>query len=311
MTEHFEWAAHIEQAVASVDLTKDWDLHVEIRPRRSTLGLELKPGEPVRVLVPPHATPEQVADFVRRYQSWLARNIPEARQLAPDFAIKEFVDGEEFDLLGRTYRLRLTEGGTPARTERVVHALGATDFLYIPHTRLEAPRHAMITLYSDRGVAWTREHGEPYERRGAIQGVRYEVRSLGSRRWAPTAATTPCHREVAASDQRRSHSRAVRGASPIRYRHGRRDDADRPVNLRVPARTPSQAHCRPNRRLPHLQRPPGQSPRRIRPRTARRPPYRLTRTPHSVRGTPCCGTATFCWGTSPRWRPTRGAGDGF
>ncbi|SDW39280.1 hypothetical protein SAMN05216215_10034 [Saccharopolyspora shandongensis] len=183
MTEHFDLAAHIEQAVASLDLPKDWDLRVEIRPRRSTLGLELKPGEPVRVLAPPHATPEQVANFVRVRRSWLAKNIPEARQLAPDFAVKDFVDGEEFDLLGRTYRLRLTEDGTPARTERVVHVLGVTDVLYIPHTRLEATRNAVITLYRDRGLTWSKEHGERYERRGGIQGVRYEVRSLGRRRW--------------------------------------------------------------------------------------------------------------------------------
>ncbi|MEV5542029.1 YgjP-like metallopeptidase domain-containing protein [Saccharopolyspora shandongensis] len=183
MTEHFEQRARIEKAVAGLDLPKGWDLRVEIRPRRRSLGLELKPGEAVKVLVPPHASLEQVAEFVCGRRSWLAKNIPEARQLAPEFAIKEFVDGEEFALLGRTYRLRLTAGGTPARTERVADALGATEFLYLPHIRVEAIRNAVITLYRDRGLAWAKQHGERYERHGGIQGVRYEVRNLGWRRW--------------------------------------------------------------------------------------------------------------------------------
>ncbi|MBK0868701.1 DUF45 domain-containing protein [Saccharopolyspora sp. HNM0986] len=183
MTEHTELGADVADAVAALGLPSDWDVRVEIRPRRRAVGLELKPGEPVKVLVPPHTTPDRVADFVRTHRGWLARKIPEARQLAPDFAVKEFVNGEGFALLGRSYRLRLTDNGPPARIERRPHALGSDLFLCVRRNRPEAMRTAVVNLYCDRGVAWARQRGEQYEGRGGIQDLDYEVRDLGRRRW--------------------------------------------------------------------------------------------------------------------------------
>lgn len=189
MTEHFELATDVQERVAALGLPSDWDLRVEIRPRRSTVGLELKPGEPVKVLVPPHTTPEQVADFIRRRRGWLAREIPNARQLAPDFAVKEFVNGEGFALLGRSYRLSLTDDGPPARIERRPHALGSDLFLCVRRDRPDTMRTAVINLYRDQGLDWARQRGEQCERRGGIQGLDYEVRNLGSRRWGAYSPT--------------------------------------------------------------------------------------------------------------------------
>lgn len=50
-------------------------------------------------------------------------------------------------------------------------------------------RTAVINLYCDRGVAWVRHRGEQYERRGGIQGLDYEVRDLGRRRWGVYSPT--------------------------------------------------------------------------------------------------------------------------
>ncbi|MCI2420063.1 M48 family metallopeptidase [Saccharopolyspora sp. K220] len=189
MTEHTELAADIEEAVAALGLPPGWDLRVEIRPRRSTVGLQLTPGEPVKVLVPPHATPERVADVIRHHWGWLAQKIPEARRLAPDFAVKTFVNGEGFYLLGRSYRLHLTDDGPPTRIERLPHVLGTDEFLCVRRDRLDAMCNAVIALYCDRGMAWAREHGEQYEHHANIQGLRYEVRSLGRRRWGSYSPT--------------------------------------------------------------------------------------------------------------------------
>lgn len=119
----------------------------------------------------------------------MARKIPEARQLAPDFAVKEFVNGEGFALLGRPYRLHLTDNGPPARIERRPHALGSDLFLCLRCDRPNAMRDAVINLYCDRGVAWARQRGEQYERRGGIQGLSYEVRDLGRHRWGAYSPT--------------------------------------------------------------------------------------------------------------------------
>ncbi|RKT86416.1 hypothetical protein SAMN05421805_10657 [Saccharopolyspora antimicrobica] len=189
MTEHTELAADVQKAVAALGLPPDWELRVEIRPRRNAVGLELKPGEPVKVLVPPGATPERVADFIRHHRGWLARKIPEARQLAPDFAVKEFVDGEGFVLLDRSYRLHLTDDGPPARIEGRPHVLSPALFLCVRRDRPDTMRNAVINLYRDRGLTWAKLRGEQYERRGGIQGLHYEVRDLGRRRWGAYSPT--------------------------------------------------------------------------------------------------------------------------
>lgn len=193
MTGHEVYAA----AVAGLHLPGEWQVTVALRPRRRTLGIEVKPGGAVTVLVPPQADPDQLVRFVRGHRNWIAEKVAAATRLAPNFAVKQFVDGETFDILGRRYQLQLVDQGSRAGVERRLPILAPDSILYARRERPDRVRRAIIGLYRQAGLTWAMQEGREYERRGRIEGLRYEVRDLGRRRWGvyhgPPSHTTTLH----------------------------------------------------------------------------------------------------------------------
>lgn len=182
-------------ALAALDLPPEWHVEVAIRPRRRKTAIQVNPGGGVTVLIPPTAAPEQVAGFVSSRRRWIAEKVHTATRLAPDFAVKEFVDGEEFDLLGHRYRLQLV-AVLPADLDRLP-AITSDGVLYARKQRPELVRRAVIGLYREVGLAWARRVGCKYEVDGRITGLTYAVRDLGRRRWGlytgPPKHTTTLH----------------------------------------------------------------------------------------------------------------------
>jgi predicted metal-dependent hydrolase len=184
-----------QAALGGLHLPIEWQMDVAIRPRRRSIGIEVKPGGAVAVLIPATADPEQVAWFVRSRRQWITEKVHTAISLAPDHAFKECVGGAEFDLLGDRYRLQLVDAA-PAGVERLP-ALTADGVLYVRRQRPEQTRRAVIGLYREVGLAWVCREGRQYELDGRITGLQYAVRDLGRRRWGvycgPPQHTTTLH----------------------------------------------------------------------------------------------------------------------
>lgn len=182
-------------ALAALDLPPEWQVEVAIRPRRRKTGIQVNPGVGVAVLIPPTAAPEQVARFVGSHRRWITEKVDTATRLAPDHAIKEFVDGEEFDLLGRRYRLQFVDA-SPAGAAQLP-LITSDGVLSARRQRPELVRRAVIGLYQQVGLAWLRREGRKYELDGHITGLSYAVRDLGRRRWGiyegPPKHTTTLH----------------------------------------------------------------------------------------------------------------------
>lgn len=170
-----------QTGLADLQLPGKWQVDVAIRPRRRSIGIEVKPGGAVTVLVPPTADAAQVVRFVRSRRRWITENVDRATSLAPDHQVKEFVDGEAFDLLGQRCHLRLVET-LPVGIERVP-AVTPDQVLYVRRQRPERVRRAIIGLYCQVGLTWAKREGRWYEVDGHIEGLRYQVRDLGKRRW--------------------------------------------------------------------------------------------------------------------------------
>lgn len=182
-------------ALAALDLPPEWQVEVAIRPRRRNTGIQVNPGGGVAVLIPPTAAPEQVARFVGSHRRWITEKVESATRLAPDHAVKDFVEGEEFDLLGQRYRLQLVDA-SPAGTAQLP-LITSDGFLSARRQRPELVRRAVIGLYRQVGLAWLRREGRQYELDGRITGLSYAVRDLGRRRWGiyegPPKHTTTLH----------------------------------------------------------------------------------------------------------------------
>ncbi|SFQ74656.1 hypothetical protein SAMN05421810_11818 [Amycolatopsis arida] len=183
-------------AIAALGLPAEWQVTVALRPRRRSLGIEVLPGGTVTVLIPPQADPEQAVRFVRGHRRWITEKVETAVRLAPNHPVKQFVDGETFDLLGQRYWLHLVDAPA-AGGGRQLPALAPDNLLYARRECPDRVRRAIIELYRREGLAWAVREGSEYERRGRIEGLRYQVRDLGRRRWGvyhgPPKHTTALH----------------------------------------------------------------------------------------------------------------------
>jgi hypothetical protein len=130
---------HYERAISTLGLPADWQVIVAVRPRRRTLAIEIRPGGTVAILVPPTAPPERVAAFVAGSRAKIADEVGATVALAPDFAVKHFVQDERYDLVGRAHQLRLVGDDRAGRTPRIDLDGSGEPLLVVCHGPPELP----------------------------------------------------------------------------------------------------------------------------------------------------------------------------
>ena len=157
------------------------------------------------VLKAPHGvTVDRAMQFVADKRGWVYRKLAEKDALTGPPIIKQFVEGEGFAYLGRSYRLTLTaespgvrlNQGRSVQQARPDSARTADP----PAVRLERGRFhvsaadadrsaaAMRNWYSDVGGQWLRRRIHPWAARLAQDTVAVEVRDLGYR-WGSARPT--------------------------------------------------------------------------------------------------------------------------
>lgn len=162
----------IRQAIAALPLPQEWQWQVDIRPRRTTLGIEVTHDGRVLFAVPADAEPATVASAVRRRLPRLAEEIRQRgeRPLEP---VKELVVGSSFSYLGCRYRLKLvpTADGHKVRLYR---------------GWLELPEHAdagesvrrIRDWYIEKGAAWVRARLPSLQSRVGVRARAVQVTDL-------------------------------------------------------------------------------------------------------------------------------------
>jgi len=81
--------------------------HTLQRSSRKTASIYIKRDGQVSVYVPEDLTKAQVDDLLEGKQKWIYRNLAEWHDLNTTRVQREYVNGEGFLYLGRTYRLKL------------------------------------------------------------------------------------------------------------------------------------------------------------------------------------------------------------
>ena len=169
------------------------------------------------VLKAPHGvTVERATQFVSAKRGWVYRKLAEKDALTGPPIVKQFVEGEGFAYLGRSYRLTLTAespGVRPDRGRPVEPARpGTVRKASPPAVRLERGRFHMSTAAADRGTdadrgteadqgaaamrhwyidvgsQWLRRRIRPWAARLGEDAVAVEVRDLGYR-WGSARPT--------------------------------------------------------------------------------------------------------------------------
>lgn len=161
-------------------LTVD-DLTFEVRrsKRRKTLEIIVDRAGELVLAAPTHAEDEELAAFVREKRFWIHKKLTEKAALRRPIPRKEFVDGEGFLYLGRSYRLKLVD----EQDEPLKLVNGR---FRLRRDAVTKGRETFIRWYCQRGKDWltikVREHSDRMEVNPAgvtVQDLGYRWGSCG------------------------------------------------------------------------------------------------------------------------------------
>ena len=152
------------------------ELRFEVRRsvRRKTLEITVDRGGELIISAPCDADEALMAGFVREKRFWIYTKLAEKQTREQPVVGKEFVSGEGFAYLGRSYRLLLVE------QQEVPLKLEAGRFKLRRSLALQG-RKQFIHWYTDHAGTWLRRRVRNWAPRLGVEPARLEVRDLGFR----------------------------------------------------------------------------------------------------------------------------------
>jgi predicted metal-dependent hydrolase len=150
--------------------------------RRKTVGVTVDRDGSLVLSAPTDCCLARVEEIAREKQFWVYTKLAEKNLLFRTPPPKEYVSGESFHYLGRSYRLKLVEPADQSAPLRLVQGL----FLLRRDEVAEAPRH-FVRWYADHGRPWLARRVGRLAPRIGVAPTSVEVRDLGYR-WGSCSA---------------------------------------------------------------------------------------------------------------------------
>jgi len=156
-----------------------------VRSGRTTVGIEVRPDKRVVVRAPANVGEERLIDIIRQKAPWILRQVARMQSTNARQVEKEFVSGESFPYLGRSYRLKvLTNGSDDAASVE----LQAGRLWIMTNSSIDAKetrphiRNAIINWYQERAREVLTRRVEVFSKKTGIKPTRVNVKSQ-LRRW--------------------------------------------------------------------------------------------------------------------------------
>jgi predicted metal-dependent hydrolase len=152
------------------------DLQIELRnsQSRTTLQMTIERGGELIVFAPSGCETAVVADFVRKKRSWIYTKLAEKDALRHPTATKQYVSGEGFPYLGRSYRLLLVDNQTvPVKLDE--------GRFKMRRSAVPDARDHLVAWYTAHAQPWLAQRVERFARRAGAAPARIVVRDLGYR----------------------------------------------------------------------------------------------------------------------------------
>ncbi len=152
------------------------DLNLTLRRslRRKTMQITVERDGKLLLVAPPEITEERLRQFVLGKRFWIYSRLAEKDRLLRVAPPKEFVDGEGFTYLGRSYRLKLVD------EQDVPLKLAAGRFRLL-RSELPQAREHFIRWYSAHGKPWLAQRVADFRNRMAVIPGGVKVQDLGYR----------------------------------------------------------------------------------------------------------------------------------
>jgi predicted metal-dependent hydrolase len=105
-----------------------------VRSRRKTFALIVQRDGSLVVRAPLRASDKQIREMVQKKEKWIIAKQEAARRMYAAMRPKEYINGEDFLYLGKSYKLAIVDGNRPALT--------LSDQFYLARSAL--PRAAVV-----------------------------------------------------------------------------------------------------------------------------------------------------------------------
>lgn len=131
------------------------DYRIERSDRRKTVTIAVDPAAGVILKTPSDAPMRHLDDIVKTKAPWILQRLADFREFGPGPAPKEFLAGESYSYLGRSYRLKIARA---TKVDRPVAALhGAFLTVTVPRDECAEPVDALVKRAV---VAWYRRQAD-------------------------------------------------------------------------------------------------------------------------------------------------------
>lgn len=147
---------------------------VQRSERRRTMQITVERTGELVLSVPPDVDEAYLREFVADKRFWIYTKLAEKDRLQRPIPSKEFVGGEGFLYLGRSYRLKLVD-------EQDVPLRLVNGRFTLRRDALPAAREHFIRWYSERARAWLAGKVVEYQSRMEVTPAGVKVQDLGYR----------------------------------------------------------------------------------------------------------------------------------
>jgi predicted metal-dependent hydrolase len=152
------------------------DLSLEVRrsPRRQSLQITVDRKGEVIASAPAYCPPHKIEAFVREKRFWIHTKLAEKEAFPSNARTRQYVDGEGFHYLGRSYRLLLVDDqAQPVKLQQGRFKMSRA-------AAVEGRMH-MLRWYTERARPWLEGRVARYQHRVQVGPAGLVVRELGFR----------------------------------------------------------------------------------------------------------------------------------
>lgn len=158
------------------------DLSIEVRrsSRRKNISIVVDRGGQLVIAAPENCAQEKLLSVIKSKKQWIhMKLIDKEKQLSPTPPVKEYVSGEGFHYLGKSYRLRIIEPD-PTQARTPVFRFCQGQFELRSDERYNGREH-FIKWYTNRCYSWLENRLPEYGKRVQVEMNKLSVTDLGYR----------------------------------------------------------------------------------------------------------------------------------
>ena len=151
-----------------------------IRSKRKTVGLEVTPEALLIVRAPRNLSQKEIYEIVDKESRWILKNQHFFRANQSRIREKNFVEGEKFLFIGRSYRLRIVSNAPRKLTVD-------DKFFYLSEEWIDSAREIIESWYRQRANEVVSERAEYYSQLSGIKFKRVNITNA-KKRWGSCGA---------------------------------------------------------------------------------------------------------------------------